>query len=240
MQDQAQSSRELRQRFRRDGFLALEALTDAQTVAELATVYDQMLAGEVTCAATDRLLGDVTRQIMMPSRYHPLFRDNAALHAGRAIAAQVLDCAHPVRVYDMLTYKPPSHNVATPWHQDYAYAFMPAARAGARVAQNFVQFWVPLDDVDENTGCMQFIPGVHTHPLLPHVVASGDPDDEGRLLAIDAPHAHLDLARAVVCPLAAGGARYTDRRRRTIQVRIARRRGSGGHTFLTSRFRRTM
>jgi len=52
---------------------------------------------------------------------------------------------------------------------------------------------------------MQFVPGFQAE-LLPHLVAGGAPDDDGRLLAIVDPATTLDLAAAVACPVKAGGA----------------------------------
>ena len=52
---------------------------------------------------------------------------------------------------------------------------------------------------------MHFAPILHTQPLIAHVVAGGDPDDPGRLLAIDEPERRLDLSLAVAAPLPAGG-----------------------------------
>jgi len=63
-----------------------------------------------------------------------------------------------------------------------------------------------LDDVDEHMGCMEFIPGVYHKPMPEHFVSSGDPEDEGRLLAMVNPERDLDLLTRVACPLKAGGA----------------------------------
>lgn len=158
------------------------------------------------CRATDRLLGGVTRQIMHPSRHHAVFRANAALEAGRAVARMLLDTPDPVLLYDQLLYKPPGHPAETPWHQDLAYREVPFLAAGTPIRGSAVMFWVALDDVDAATGCMHFVPGAHTGALLPHVVASGDPVDDARLLAIAEPERHLALETAIACPLAAGGA----------------------------------
>jgi hypothetical protein len=194
-------------KFNADGFLAFDRIANDDTVAEIALCYDQMLAGEIDCSPTDRKLGRVTRQIMLPSRYHPTFRDNAAREAGRAIARELLATPDPVFVFDMLINKEPGHTATTPWHQDLAYAAAPFVRAGVRITQGtFVQFWLALDDVDVDNGCMQFVPGQHLKPLLEHYVAGGEPTDEGRMLAITTPESALDLASAVACPLRAGGA----------------------------------
>jgi ectoine hydroxylase-related dioxygenase (phytanoyl-CoA dioxygenase family) len=217
-------------RFQADGFLAFDRLIEPGAADEIASVYDRMLSREIDCGPTDRNLGEVTRQIMVPSQHHPLFRDNPALAAGREIAKELLEVEAPVFVFDMLIYKPPGHAAVTPWHQDLAYAHIPFTRAGTPVTDTstFVQFWVALDDVDEASGCMHFMPGQHREPLLEHYVASGDPNDQSRMLAIKEPERTMDLTRAVACPLRAGGAtvhgystphftsgnRTTDRRRR--------------------------
>ena len=195
------------EQFRRDGFLAIPQLADADTVAALGATYDAMLAGEIDVSATDNPLGRITRQIMLPSAYHPIFRRNPALDAAREIAEALLGAADLAPVFDMLIYKEPGQTAETPWHQDFSYSQMPHAAAGATIpADEVVQFWLALDDVDEANGCMHFVPGVHRRPMLEHVVASGEPDYSQRLLAIRDPDAALDLSSAVACPLKAGGA----------------------------------
>ena len=195
------------ERFRRDGFLAISQLTDLSTVNAIAAVYDAMLDGQIDVSATDNPLGRITRQIMSPAAYHPIFRDNPALDAGREIAIALLGVPRPEPVFDMLIYKEPGQIAETPWHQDFSYSQMPYAPAGVAIpADEFVQFWLALDDVDEDNGCMHFVPGVHRRPMLEHHIAGGEPDYSQRLLAIRDPGANLDLASAVACPLKAGGA----------------------------------
>jgi hypothetical protein len=195
------------ERFRRDGFLSFPELVDLATVERIGAVYDAMLDGRIDASETDNPLGMVTRQIMVPSRYDAVFRDNPALDAGREIARALLGAAEPVPVFDMLIYKEPGQRAETPWHQDFSYAQMPFTPAGVAIPTDaYVQFWVALDDVDEENGCMHFVPGAHRQPLLPHYVAGGDADYSQRLLAIEAPEQALDLDRAVACPLKAGGA----------------------------------
>lgn len=194
-------------RFRQDGFLAIPRLADTATVAEIGAVYDDMLSGAIDVTPTDNPLGRTTRQIMIPSTYHPIFRDNPALAAGREIARALLGDDQPAPVFDMLIYKEPGQLATTPWHQDFSYSVMPFAPAGATIpADEVVQFWLALDDVDEENGCMHFIPGAHRQPLLEHYIAGGEADYSQRLLAIRNAELVLDLDRAVACPLKAGGA----------------------------------
>lgn len=195
------------ERFDRDGFIAIEQLAEPQALAELAQVYDDILERRLDCGLTDELLGRVTRQIMFPDRYHPIFSENQAYRRGKDVAAILLGIEEPVPVFQMLIYKEPGQLATTPWHQDYSYTQMPFAAAGSRIPYDEVlQFWVPLDDVDEENGCMHFVPGVHKMPLFAHYVAGGEDDYSQRLLAIREPERTLDLSTAVACPLRAGGA----------------------------------
>jgi ectoine hydroxylase-related dioxygenase (phytanoyl-CoA dioxygenase family) len=188
--------------WRCDGFIAIPMLVAGDDLAQLREAYDEVLADG--SAPGDRQLGAITRQVMGPSRAHPVFADNAALRAAREVGAQLL--GGPVsHFYDMLIDKPPGHPHETPWHQDLAYSIRPVAPAGTRPATPSAQFWIPLDDVDEENGCMSFAAGYQDDPLLPHEVASGDPADDERLLALVDPDV-LDPARTVTIPLAAGGA----------------------------------
>lgn len=184
------------------GFVEVDELVDRGAVDELRVAYDALIDAEVPSAG-DRLLGGLTRQVMLPSAAHPTFADNGALRAGMAVGAQLV--GEPVeRVFDMLIFKPPLHPHETPWHQDMAYAGMPTAPAGSDIPLLTMQFWVALDDVDVENGCMHFVPGFHRRPLLAHRVAGGEPDDPGRLLALCDPDGELPLERAVAVPLRAG------------------------------------
>ncbi|MGH8235638.1 MAG: phytanoyl-CoA dioxygenase family protein [Steroidobacteraceae bacterium] len=195
------------ERFRREGFLAIPQLADRATVAAIGAVYDAMLTGAIDVSRTDQPLGRITRQIMLPSAYHPIFRDNPALEAGREVARALLGVEDPTVRFDMLIYKEPGQLASTPWHQDFSYSVMPFAAAGTEIPiDEVVQFWVALDDVDEQNGCMHFVPGAHRQPLLEHYIAGGEPDYTQRLLAIRDAESVLDLDKAVACPLLAGGA----------------------------------
>ena len=194
------------ERFERNGFLAIPRLADDETVAAVGAVYDDMLSGKIDVSPTDNPLGRITRQIMMPSNYHPLFRKNRALDAGHEIARALLGVDDPHPIFDMLIYKPPGHEATTPWHQDFSYSVMPYAPAGISIPDEYLQFWLALDDVDEENGCMQFVPGVHRKPMLKHYIAGGEADYSQRLLAIRDPDNVLPLDQAVACPLKAGGA----------------------------------
>ncbi len=186
--------------FRENGFLAIDEFIDAPTVATLRGYYGRILTGELRIPG-DRMLGGLVRQVMVPSAELEYFRDNPALKAGREVARLLMDTDRVDFYFDMLISKESGQLNETPWHNDYAYAGVPVAPAGRVSKLKSLQFWVALDDVDESNGCMQFIPGSHLAPSPEHYVASGAPDDPGRLLATD----DVDPALAVACPLPAGG-----------------------------------
>jgi hypothetical protein len=187
-----------------EGFLAIERLVDDTVVDELRAAYDDIVGFRVE-SPTDRWLGGITRQVLVPSMVHPLFDENPALEAGREVMRDLFGCAHANRIYDMLIDKPPKHPHDTPWHQDAAYLQKPVARPGFRMPLTSIQFWVALDDVDAANGCMQFVAGRHREGTVAHHVVSGHPDDDGRLLGVDDPD-ELGAGDAVACGLRAGGA----------------------------------
>jgi hypothetical protein len=188
-----------------DGYLIVDRFIDAVTIELIRTAFDEILAHEVR-AQGDRMLGSLTRQVFRPSESHPVFDSNPALEVGKSYARRLFGTDNVLRAFDMLIYKPPGHPHETPWHQDGSYSAMPFVAAGSPVPLDSIQFWIPLDDVDEENGCMRFIPGQHTRPLLPHYVAAGNPEEESRLLAIIDPERELDLTTAVSGVIPAGGA----------------------------------
>lgn len=195
------------ERFRAEGYTTIEPLISPTAVEGLRKAYTEILDKEVDCGQDDRQLGGITRQIMSPRLHHADVRDNEVFAAARTVAKELLGCdGEPDYLFDMMIYKPPGHPEETPWHQDFSYFQRPFTPAGEVPVNATVQFWVALDDADPDNGCMHFIPSAHEGPMREHYVHSGDPDYEGRLLAIRDPETCLDLASAVACPLAPGGA----------------------------------
>ena len=192
--------------FHTQGYLSLPALIEPKVLSELLVVYDQLLSGELdTTGSRDSYLGDVTRQLVGPEHCHDLFKDNEALRAGREITRLLFDW-EPVFLYSQLLYKPPGHPHETPWHQDAAYTQMPFAPAGSPIKSVTAQFWLALDDADEENGCMHFHAPISKTQLLPHRVISGAEDNDARLLGLEHPEDHIDQTKVTPCPLTAGEA----------------------------------
>jgi ectoine hydroxylase-related dioxygenase (phytanoyl-CoA dioxygenase family) len=189
--------------FRDEGFVVLRSLADDTDVERLRAAYEEVLAHGTSSG--DRLLGGVTRQVMRPHAVHEVFRANPVLDRAQRLAVDLLG-GEVEFFFDMLIDKPAGHPHSTPWHQDMSYTAEPFAPAGTQLAMGYVQFWVALDDVNAASGGMQFIPRRHRGAMLEHFVVSGDPTDNGRLLAITEPHDVFDLASAVAPQLRPGDA----------------------------------
>jgi ectoine hydroxylase-related dioxygenase (phytanoyl-CoA dioxygenase family) len=185
------------ERFRSDGFLQLEAITDAEEIERLAGIYDELFDGRRAVAAGDRLelAGDAEKpvlpQIVNPERYAPELLETVAHANATAIALQLLGDSsasagmHAIR-------KPPHHGAATPWHQDEAY-WDPARE------HNAISIWMPLQPATLENGCMQFVRGSQHDEVRPHRLISEDAHG----LVVDG---GVDEELVVACPIPAGGA----------------------------------
>ncbi len=189
------------QRFRTEGFLTVERLMPADEVtatrATMTRLFDSR-AGFDEGARFDFLSADddpdkpAMPQILRPSVYAPeLLRGVAAERAG-IVARQLLGDEARLS-YDHVMMKPPLDGVATPWHQDDAFAD-PAFESRS------VSFWIPLQAVDERNGCLCFMPGSPDRDVLPHRSPGGDDRVHG-LECIEG----FDAAEGVSCPIEAGG-----------------------------------
>jgi ectoine hydroxylase-related dioxygenase (phytanoyl-CoA dioxygenase family) len=185
------------ERFEQDGFVRLEAITDAHEIERLADIYDELFDGRRAVAAGDRLelAGDAERtvlpQIVNPERYAPELLDTVAFANATAIARQLLgeesvsNGMHAIR-------KPPHHGAETPWHQDEAY-WHPAQ------AHDAISIWMPLQPATLANGCMQFVRGSQHDEVRPHRLISQDAHG----LVVDG---DVDEELVVACPIPAGGA----------------------------------
>ena len=189
--------------FRRDGFLRVEALTDAAEIAELLGVYDELFHRDGGFAVGDRieLNADAARaplpQIVNPERYAPRLIQGQAYRNASDIARQLLGpgCV-PTGNHAIL--KPARIGGATPWHQDEAYW-------DPRYAHRAVSIWLALQPATIANGCMKFIPGSHRGPVLPHELLSAD--SHGLRSSESQPG-----AAEIICELPAAGATVHDGR----------------------------
>lgn len=69
--------------------------------------------------------------------------------------------------HDQLFCKPAKHGGVVAWHQDYSYWTRTQP-------MQHLTCWIGLDDADEENGCLYYVPGSHTWPLLPITGLAGD------------------------------------------------------------------
>jgi ectoine hydroxylase-related dioxygenase (phytanoyl-CoA dioxygenase family) len=96
-------------------------------------------------------------------------------------AAAALLGADSVRLWqDQLLYKPPGgpRETTIGWHQDWASWDTVASHPA------FVTAWVAFDDVDDDNGAMQMIPGSHAWGLVPGASNFFETNRDGQLATI--------------------------------------------------------
>ena len=218
---------ELRQRFERDGFVRVPKLLDDETLDGLAATYMRFVRRDIQVPGRDfcDMAADYERaaeeydvvNVMLPRRYHPVWRGNPWERAAAEIARGLVPAATALD-YDQLVAKPPGKPDAVfHWHQDLAY--WPETPEPETVT-----LWLALDDVDVDNGCLRFVPGSHREPeLRPHRPLLGDRDESHTLVA-DVSEARDEI---ICAPLARGEA---------LAFRERVLHGSGGNT--SDRWRR--
>jgi len=158
-----------RRRFREDGWLHLRGLLSEEELSPIEVVYERFIRGTIPVEGRDfcDMSGDYEQapedfsiiNVMLPRRYFPEWQGNLYERRARSVAEQL--CGPDMALdYDQLLAKPPGKADAVfHWHQDLAYWIdTPDTRTAS--------FWLPLDDVTRESGCMRFVSGSHLEPEL--------------------------------------------------------------------------
>jgi len=191
------------QRFAADGFLVVPEPCDPAEVDAMRSILRALFArqagrdegNQVDMLGLDQQpLHPVQPQIVKPSLYAPALLRTRHFARVRAMARQLLG-ADAQFGFDHCIVKPAGRVAATPWHQDEAHGHDPYFH------HEQISFWMPLQDVAEDNGCMRYVPGSHRGPLLPH----RSPGDDPRVHALECTAGSFDESAAVAQPLAAGG-----------------------------------
>lgn len=112
--------------------------------------------------------------------------------------AQAISGSSISRSFDHLIIKSARNSTVTPWHQDVAFNSFGAVRRAIQPSR--LHFWIPLQDVSMDTGCMEFIAGSHLQPLLPHNSFARQSGGPGFVAE------SVDESRRIACCLPVGGA----------------------------------
>jgi hypothetical protein len=184
--------------FTENGFLVVERLTTDEELAHFTEIFEKVM-NSGRAFEPGREPGDdgpsQLDQMIAPEIEFPELLDSTYRRNGLRFAAALLRVPESELVtWSHMIRKPARRSRIAPWHQDEAY-WLP------ELDYHAVGAWLPLHAVTVERGAMQFIPGSHKGPLLPHEHL-GDPI--GNLLV--APD--VDASAAVACPLPAGGATF--------------------------------
>ena len=188
-------------KFLNDGYISFPAITTQEEVAWIREIYDQLFAdrrgaekGDMFDFASTTAIGETTAQVpqlLNPSKYDKRLLETQFRKNCLEVAQKLLGEGAEV-VFEHAMMKPPFNGGVTVWHQDSAFYEKYTNYESAT-------FWMPLQDVNQANGCLEFIPGSNNGPLLPHHSVGDDPRVHG-LEAIG-----VDTSKAVPVPLPAGG-----------------------------------
>ncbi|MDB5410067.1 MAG: Phytanoyl-CoA dioxygenase [Rhodospirillales bacterium] len=187
--------------FNREGFLSIPSVSTPAEIRWLTHLYDQMFAervgyddGYLVDFAGDEATGEMKiPQLLGPVAYRPKLRETAIWRNCEAMARQLLGPEATFRFDHALT-KPANGGVPTPWHQDQA--FYPRG-----TKYQTISFWIPLQDVAPESGCLKYVGESHKGPLHLHRPIGGNTGIHGlEALGVE------EGTRVRYCPLPAGGA----------------------------------
>lgn len=192
--------------YHENGFLWLPQLSTPEELTMMRAAYDRIFeeragrdeGNQFDLAGTDEEGKEAALpQILNPEKYAPELWDTLARANALQVVRQLLGedvqagGSHAI-------FKPACHGAATPWHQDEAYW-------NPDFEYRNMSVWLPLQDVDAENGCMQFIPGSNKLEIVRHQPINNDPRIHGLELA---PDAGVNVDFPVICPLQAGGATF--------------------------------
>ncbi len=190
------------QSFLDEGFLVVPELCDRAELQEIRTILLDLFAqqagreegNQFDMLSLDHKGSDAIQpQIVKPSLYAPALLRTPHFRRVQAIARQLLGPEAQFS-FDHSILKPAGKAAATPWHQDEAHSH------DLHFRYDQISFWMPLQDVSEQNGCMRYVPGSNRGPLLPHRSLNDDP----RIHAIECPTEYFDESAAVAQPVPAG------------------------------------
>ena len=193
--DNVDNCRTLKADLFRDGFASISRITDPSDIEYIRTEILPLLSDRGVQDHNVRNIGDVATDagtilvIVSPSTLRPRLLQSLFFQRALQISRAVLGSSARLR-FDLFITKPPRNTAATDWHQDGAYQRL--TRSPRRL-----HWWLPLQAVNMDNGCMHFVPRSHLGPILPHMPRS----PAAHALKTDMPANTVPVA----CPLDVGG-----------------------------------
>jgi ectoine hydroxylase-related dioxygenase (phytanoyl-CoA dioxygenase family) len=162
------------QSFSANGFLAVTGISSSAELSEIRRVLADLIArraGEKEGALFDTMESSTSSgvpasiQLTDPSNYNAWLLETDYVRNATRIAQQLLPNCFLRCNFVLL--KRAKVGSGTPWHQDEAY-FDP------QYDHATLTFWMPLQDVGPNDGCMIYVPGSPQMGMLEHRSLHGD------------------------------------------------------------------
>lgn len=189
--------------FNENGYLVVDRITTDEELEWLTELYEYIFDpanSGLRGAPVDRSTGvndtgpPLVTQAFMPEFNYPQLLETTSNRNARRYAAALLGVdIERIGSWGHMIRKLPGGREA-PWHQDEAY-WEPEFK------YHSLGCWLPLHEVSEEMGAMQFVPGSHKHGVYEHVPKDRD-------VALHLLTAKADTSNAVACPLKAGGATF--------------------------------
>jgi len=194
-------TREQVEAFHNNGFLYLKKFVASTELLELKATLESLLEKQVGSregARVDLLGGESHKpegsslQLNNPMNFAPNLHRTRCFRDALSIARQLL--GEDARcLWDFTILKKAKTGTSTPWHQD-------EASRDPRFEYNELTVWIPMQNTDANSSCLQFIPGSHLAGVLKHGSPCGDSGAHALQCEVD-----FDAQAAVACSLPAGG-----------------------------------
>ena len=181
--------------FRCDGFVVVRQFLSTDEFSELNVNLDRYIRDVVpSLPNADAFYQDQARPETLKQLQHmgnDTFFDNYRKHScWIALAEALLGESAEAKEPEWFN-KPPATDHSTPPHQDnYYFCLQPP---------NVLTMWLALDSVDDENGCLRYLPGSHLNGLRPH----GASEVLGFSQGIT-DYGHKDEAREVTVHLAPG------------------------------------
>ncbi|MEC9047339.1 MAG: phytanoyl-CoA dioxygenase family protein [Planctomycetota bacterium] len=156
--------------FERDGFVGPLVMLSAEELDAVRAAVEEVIHNldahrhrlyEVEASYTERP-DEVVCHFLGGFRVHPVLRELIFHERITSTCAALLGVDRLRFWHDQVFAKPPQHPGVVPWHQDYSYWTRTAP--AKHITCNLL-----LDDSDEASGCLQFVPQSHRWPLLPSI-----------------------------------------------------------------------
>lgn len=165
MTTELQDPENLKSTFDRDGYVVMRGFLSIPELAELNDELTRYINERIPAIPRadvyyeNRDDPSTLKQMARIKQHDPYFADMIMRSKWTGLAQTLL--ADRVVAQELEWFnKPPRTDKATPPHQDGHYFMLEPNEA--------VTLWLALDPVDENNGCIRYVPGSHRGGLRPH------------------------------------------------------------------------